>query len=336
MLRVAVIGLGVISPIHIQFIRGREDLELSAGCDIVPERAAKLPAGVPFYEDYEKLLDEIKPDVAHCCLPHYLHEPFTEAAVSRGIRVFCEKPISSTYEGALSMTEMERTYGRMIGICLQNRLNPVNQKIVELSLGGFYGRVLGVKGRVDWFRPASYYQAEPWRGKLSESGSGCILNQSIHTLDMMTLLHPEPPVSVRGALLHLSGYPIEVEDSAAASLTYADGTIGYFTASVVNHSNEPVELTVLLEKGTLILRGNKLWLSQDGEETLLQEDERADGEKFYYGTSHNRCMNLFYEALKEGHGRCIRAADALPAMKIYEAIRRSSAEGSREILLSDI
>lgn len=336
MLRAAVIGLGVISPIHLQFIEERAGAELVAGCDILPEKAVHLPAGTAFYEDYKKLLAEVKPDIVHLCLPHYLHTTVAEEALRQGAAVFCEKPVSSTYEGAKRMAQLEQTYGGKIGICFQNRYNPVNRKLAEVARSGRYGRVLGVKGRVDWFRPAAYYMASPWRGKLQEAGSGVILNQAIHTLDMMCLLKPEEPETVSGSLMRLGGYAIEVEDTAAAEFRYRDGTMSYFSATVLNHSNEPVEMTVLTEQGMLFLRGHQLYLDVEGELTLLHEDERATGAKFYYGTSHSKCIEDFYRSLESGEDHYIHPQEALTAMKVYEAMRRSSEAGGAEICLADI
>lgn len=337
MLRVGILGLGVIAPIHMAYILQHEELLLAAACDLKRVKKEMLPEGCLFYEDYRKMLDEAGLDVIHCCLPHYLHSIAAREAAERKIAVFCEKPMAADYEAAVQMAGLEEQYEVPVGICLQNRSNPSFLKLKEILDTKEYGEVKGIKGRVDWYRPASYYEAEPWRGSLSEAGSGCILNQAIHTLDLMTLLKDELPLSCRGMMLKLSGYPIEVEDTAAAAFIYADGSRSYFSASVVNHSNEPVEITVLTESGTqFVLRGSRLFSRVGEREELLFEEDVPAGEKFYYGLGHERTMDNFYRSLLGREDLYIHPAEALPAMTCYEALRLSALGGGKEVFLADI
>lgn len=336
MLRAAVIGLGTIAPLHLQYILQREGLSLAAGCDIDPAKRSLLPENIPFYEDCLRMMDEIRPDVVHICLPHYLHAPVSEEAARRGIAVFCEKPMASTYEGACRMAELEEEYGVPAGICLQNRFNDEFIRLKDEIKSGRFGAVRGVRGSVNWFREAGYYAASPWRGRLREAGSGCILNQAIHTLDLMGLLMEEEPLQLRGSMQRLSGYDIEVEDTARAVLEYKDGRRAYFSATVQNHSNEAVELSVLMDKGCLIMRSPYLFHVYEGEEKLLFSAAPCTGKKFYYGTSHARCMESFYSFLEGGPDLYVHARDSLPAMKIYEMIRRSHLAGGRAIRADEL
>ena len=89
MLKAAVIGLGAISQTHIEAIRMMPDARLAAVCDIDP---AKRIQGIPFYTDIDTLCREVKPDVVHICLPHYLHVPVARRLASYGIHIFMEKP----------------------------------------------------------------------------------------------------------------------------------------------------------------------------------------------------------------------------------------------------
>ncbi|NCC83383.1 MAG: Gfo/Idh/MocA family oxidoreductase [Clostridia bacterium] len=336
MFRVAIIGLGVIAPLHLNFLLNRADIELCAACDLDPAKASLVPESTAFYTDYAQMLDEVKPDVVHVCLPHYLHTIVSEAAAQRGIAVFCEKPLSTNYEGAKALASYEEKYGVKIGICLQNRLNACTVKLLELAQSGQYGKVLGIKGRVDWYRALSYYEAAPWRGTIAEAGSGAILNQAVHTLDIMTLFHDEDPVFVRGAMLHISGYPIEVEDTAVAQFDYADGCRCFFSATVINHSNEPIEVSVVLEQASLIIRGTRLYLVQNGQETMIQEDQLPEGEKFYYGAGHNICMTQYYAALEANTDLYIHPQDAMPAMRIFEAMRMSQERNGEAVAIEEL
>lgn len=81
MKRAAIIGCGTIFQVHLPIIVANPEIELCAVCDNNPAVQEKLPAAakaVPFYTDYEELLEKEHPDVVHLCLPHYLHVPVSE------------------------------------------------------------------------------------------------------------------------------------------------------------------------------------------------------------------------------------------------------------------
>ncbi len=84
MKRAAVIGLGDISGIHLAAIAKNPEITLAAVCDIDESKREGAPAGVPFYTDYQEMVEKEKPDVVHVCLPHYLHVPVSEYCAAQG------------------------------------------------------------------------------------------------------------------------------------------------------------------------------------------------------------------------------------------------------------
>ena len=301
MKKAAVIGLGDISPIHLAAIAGNPDIELCAVCDIDPEAGQRAPEGVPFYTDYEEMLREAKPDCVHVCLPHYLHYPVSKYFAEHGVNVFCEKPVALNTAQAKEFAALETAHPEVhIGICLQNRLNESVEMLKSIIESGEYGRVLGTKGIVPWARPKQYYDCKPWRGKWETAGGGCMINQSVHTLDLLYFLGG-PVKSLRASVSQLLDYGIEVEDTVAAQLTYADGGKGLFMATNANYKNESVQIGVQLEKADFAIIENVLYrVAQDGSREELCEDARLPGTKFYYGASHAKLIGKFYKALEDG------------------------------------
>ena len=217
MKKAAVIGLGDISPIHLAAIAGNPDIELCAVCDIDPEAGQRAPEGVPFYTDYEEMLREAKPDCVHVCLPHYLHYPVSKYFAEHGVNVFCEKPVALNTAQAKEFAALETAHPEVhIGICLQNRLNESVEMLKSIIESGEYGRVLGTKGIVPWARPKQYYDCKPWRGKWETAGGGCMINQSVHTLDLLYFLGGSVK-SLRASVSQLLDYGIEVEDTQPLS-----------------------------------------------------------------------------------------------------------------------
>ena len=328
MLRSAVIGLGDIGPVHIKAIREQPNARLAAVCDIDP---ALKPAekGLPFFTDYREMLDAIHPDCVHICLPHYLHYPAALDAARAGCHVLTEKPMALNPEEGRKFTELESAYRVKVGVCFQNRLNPTIQALKKELQNPANGAVTAVYGSVAWTRSKAYYDAKPWRGKMSTSGGGCMMNQAIHTLDLMQHLIPGSILSIRGVIGQLLDYGLEVEDTASAKIIFQGGVQGFFTATVANYENQSVRIKVQCENASFLLDSEKLWKlsAPDGQPALLAEDSRPAVGKSYYGSSHSALIHQFYEAILSGGGDYVRTGDAAVSLCMIDAIRRSSETG---------
>ena len=324
MLKIGVIGLGDISKIHIPVIQSNPDAVLTAVCDLDENLAVD---GAAFYTDYRKMLSVEALDCVHICLPHHLHYEATKACVEKGIHVFQEKPLALNAKEGGSLVELEDRYKDVkICICLQNRLNETVEKLREIVESGEYGKVLGIKGLVTWFRPKAYYDIKPWRGRMDLAGGGVMINQALHTLDLMQLLGGEI-VKIKGSIDQLLDYGIEVEDTASAKMQFANGATGLLFATNANSVNSSVELQVLLEKGKFTIKDSVLTQSDDdGRKEKIIEDEKLPGTKFYYGASHAKLINLFYDCIQNDTDHYIHAKDAQTSMEMIQAIRDSSDE----------
>ncbi|WP_156291821.1 Gfo/Idh/MocA family protein [Oceanobacillus salinisoli] len=324
MLKVAVIGLGDISKIHLPVIEESPNAELVAVCDI-DETLKDMVPDVPFYTDYQEMLQSESLDCVHICLPHHLHYPATKACVEHGVHVFQEKPLARNAEEGMFLVDLEEKH-KDIKICVsfQNRLNETFMKLKELVDSGEFGKVTGLKGLVTWFRPKSYYDEKPWRGVMREAGGGVMINQSIHTLDLMQLIGGEIN-TIRGSVDNLFDYGYEVEDTAVANIQFKNGATGLFFATVTNATNSSVEFQVILEKGKLTIKDSILTkTNEDGTKEKIIEDEKLPGSKFYYGASHSKLINHFYSCIEQDSQDYIHAKDAQMSMEMISAIRRSS------------
>jgi predicted dehydrogenase len=327
MIGAAIIGLGVISKTHIAAIESLEGARLIAACDTDPAKASLLPAGAAFYTDYEELFRREKPDVVHLCLPHFLHYPAAKKAAEAGFNIFAEKPLAMNGAEAAEYVKLEKACGVKICLCLQNRLNATSETLRKLLQSGEYGGVRGIRGSVAWYRSKAYYQAGPWRGIMAQAGGGCMINQAIHTMDLMQYFAGSPMVSVKGTVGQVLDYGIEVEDTATGRVVFENGAIGLFTASVANYADENVEISVRCEKGELVLRDKKLLLRGEGEDRILASDSTAFVGKSVYGNSHGMLIGKFYQALEAGQGWYIHPEEGLPSLLMIDAIRESSRTG---------
>ena len=298
-MKAGIVGCGAISAMHAAALANMEGTDIAGAADIKPERAQAFCdkyGGNP-YSSLEELLKNEKPDVLHICTPHYLHVPMAELAAGAGCAVFTEKP------PVISRAQWQRLcdVGKQIplGICFQNRYNDSVLYIKELLAKGNPGKFLGARALLTWSRDAGYYIESGWRGSLETEGGGVLINQAIHTMDLLVYLLGRPSaVQARKQNFHLSGI-IEVEDSLEAYIEYGSSPV-LFCATNAYCSNSPVMVELTFEALTLRMEETELSIAwSDGrQEAKSFLPEEAVG-KSYWGSSHSRCINDFYNSLKQ-------------------------------------
>lgn len=325
MKRAAIIGFGTIAPVHLAAIRSNPEIELCAVCDTNEAVRASVPEGVPFYTDYKALCEVKKPDCVHICLPHYLHYPVSKYFAEQGVHVFCEKPVALTPDEAREFAALEAAHpGLKIGICLQNRRNETTEMLKKLLDSGEYGRVIGCRGFVPWQRTKEYYEEQPWRGQMQYAGGGCMINQSVHTLDLLYYLCGDI-TRLHATVNQLLEYGIEVEDTVVARLEFSCGASGVFFATNANYTNESVQIRVATEKAVFHIEDDVLVrILPDGSREKLCENEKMPGAKFYFGASHAKLVAEFYRAIEQDTDDYIHVRDAVMSIRLIDAICRSS------------
>ena len=326
-LRSAIVGCGGIAQVHARALSEMPEAELIAFADVIPERAETMAGkyGGRAYSSLDELLDHEKIDVLHICTPHYLHTPMARQAAELDINVFTEKP--PVIDRQL-WTEFKQLGDKVrVGICFQNRYNGSTRALKDLLSTGEPGKVLGSRGFVTWRRDAPYYTESGWRGALSTEGGGALINQAIHTLDLMAYFLG--PGQVLGASLsnrHLKGI-IEVEDTLEAALDFGDAR-GLFYAATAYSLDAPIIFELACENATLRLEGERftrIW--RDGrmeQEDYTAPDPTVPG-KSYWGSSHRRCIEDFYRCVMSGErfpNDIPGVSDTIELMlSVYEAAR---------------
>lgn len=324
MKKAAVIGLGIIAPVHLDSIARNPRIQLAGVCDIDESARRLAPEDVPFYTDYREMIAAVRPDCVHLCLPHDLHYPVAKTAVEMGCNVFTEKPLAISPEEAKKFVRLEADHPEIkIGVCLQNRLNETTETLKEILESGESGKIVGARGIVPWFRDKEYYDVQPWRGQRARAGSGTLMNQSIHTLDLLYYLCG-PVKALHSSVSRLLDYGIEVEDTVTARLEFESGAKGIFWATNANFTNESVQIVVATDKATFTIADAFLTRKDsDGTITTLCEDARLPGAKFYFGASHSKLIDKFYHALETGVDDYIHVKDAEMSIRLIDAILRS-------------
>lgn len=325
-IRAAVIGCGDVSVVHFGAISKLDGVELVAVCDTDPGRLAEAVAayGVPGFADHLSLLAEQKPDVVHISTPHDQHAVLAADCLERGVNVIVEKPLAHTLEEGRRLIEAAAQSSAKIAVCFQNRYNATAQAMHALLSSGELGAVLGASATVMWQRSAGYYLSRPWRGSWAGGGGGLMMNQAIHTVDLLQWLVGDV-VSLSGnASTRFLGGTIDVEDTAEFVAEHANGARSAFYATLANAVTAPVTLDIVTEQATLGLRGDLTVTYADGRVEVVPERVVESGGRAYWGVSHELLIADFYARLGEDGPFWINPSEAAKSLRIVKEIYRQS------------
>jgi len=327
--RAAVIGLGLISQVHVKALQDL-GINITAVCDNKPEpaKAVAKQLNCAAYTCYETMLSQGGFDVIHICLPHYLHAPVSIAALKKGIHAICEKPMSTTVADAKAMIAAAKESGAKLEIIFQNRYNPATVAVKEALSSGRLGRVLGGWLRVTWSRSEEYYTQNDWRGRWATEGGGVLINQSIHTFDLINYFLGEP-TCVSAAVANRAHPSIEVEDVAEGVIKYGDVNISFYV-NTFHPYNAPVSLEIVCENGTAAISGKTATISyKDGRETanFVSADTENAFTKDYWGYSHIKQLAAFYDSLAGKSTQNICGTEGLLTQRLINGIYDSSKLG---------
>ncbi len=323
-LRVGIIGCGTILPVHLDSIHSIKEVELSVVCDI-DERRAKAVAkleGCRYETDYKKVLQDKSIDVVHILTPHFLHTPMAIEALEHHKHIVLEKPVGISLQELKQLKEKADQSDLTIGVTLQNRFNPTTMKMKEIVESNILGKFLAAKGILTWCRKDEYYSDSNWRGKLATEGGGLLINQAIHTLDLLEYVGGP----VKDLQAHVSNFThpdIEVEDTAMIYMNYESGAVASFYGTNSYGSNSEIEMGFVYEKGELLLRDKQLYLIENGNSTILANDIVKKGDKSYWGMSHQYIIQDIYKAILSNGKPMVRLDHGIRATELVLLSYRS-------------
>lgn len=314
----AIVGCGDVATIHFEAIGAIEDIELVAVVEPDDERraAAGKAHHVPGYATLTDLLDAAPPDVIHVTTPHHQHHQPSLEALGAGVHVLQEKPLAHTMEAAQQIVDAAAGARAKIGICFQNRFNASSQALREVLDSGRLGAVRGAYASVVWTRTADYYRARPWRGRKAESGGGLLINQAIHTLDLVQwLLGGYASITGRTSTDKF-GDVIDVEDTAHALITHPSGVHTSFYATLTAPQHRPVEVEIVGERGSANLADGLTVRLADGTVERTEERKAPSGGRSYWGVSHELLIRDFYARLDDPEPYWISPAESMTSLRM--------------------
>jgi predicted dehydrogenase len=335
--KVGLLGGGNISDTHARAARAIPGVEIAAIYGANREKAERLAQayGGTVYDDIERFLDHRPLDIVAIGSPSGLHADQAIAAIRRGIHVLSEKPLDVTTAKVDAVIAAADRGGVKVGVFFQDRLKPDIAAMKSMIVSGQLGKPIFAAGHVRWYRPPEYYTTSRWRGTRALDGGGALMNQAIHTVDVLQWLFG-PVVRVGGrtaTLLH----SIQTEDTAAAVLEFESGALGIIEATTSSYPGYARRVDVSGSEGTLILEGDKLVATdlrargtQASTVPAEPPPENAASATVSDSVPHQRIFEDFIRAIRENAVPVCDAREARPSVAIIEAIYRSAESGKFE------
>lgn len=300
-LKVAIVGCGRISVSHLAAIGASPYAHLVACCDIKSDRAQKAAEkfGGKACSSYEQMLKNEKLDAIHLCLPHYLHIPYALKAFERGINVLSEKPMSIDYESAENAVRSAKEHNVKYGVIFQCRYNASSQAVKRALDSGKLGKILCANSTLTWSRSDEYYSESDWKGTWDKEGGGVVIDQAIHSIDLVNWLINDEIESVQCSMHNRGHKTVSVEDTAEGLITYRSGVKYAFYCMNNYGDDEPITIKLLCEKGKVTF-GYENALIEYNDGTVERVDRNTDlthcvGPK-YWGVKHDWQIGQFYKA----------------------------------------
>lgn len=256
--RFGILGCGSVANYHAAAIAATPGACLVCACGNTPEKAEAFckAQGIRRMDSYEALLACPEVDAVSICTPSGLHAGEAIAAIQAGKHLVIEKPISIRNEDADRIQSAAAASGRVVCVISQFRFSDAAQAIRCAMDRGAFGKLVSAALTMRYYRGQDYYDSGAWRGTKALDGGGILMNQGIHGVDLLAYL--------MGPVAELTGYTrtrlrsIEVEDTACAALSFANGAIGVIDATVCNQGGSPMRIEICGEKGSVVLEDESI------------------------------------------------------------------------------
>lgn len=329
----AVLGLGV-GRAHCDAVTANDKAELIAVCDINKERLNEAGADYPgtlLYDSFEELIKNKDIDIISIALPSGMHAEYAVRAMRAGYHVLIEKPIDVTEKKAAEIEKARLETGKKAGCVFQTRYNACFGKALDAVKSGRFGKIFLGTFSVKWYRPPEYFKENDWRGTWALDGGGSLMNQSIHTLDLMLQLLGD--VDYIYSEKDICGHDIETEDLTTSFIKFKNGARVTFVTTTCAYPGVATEISVYGENGTVEIRDENIvtWKFKDSDENethdILERYGRGNAVAASYLPGyifgHEAVVNDIIEAVLEDRDPAVMPLDGIRAVKLIEAIYRS-------------
>ncbi len=334
MKHIGIIGGGGISETHARAAGEIDGVQVVAFYGDNFEKTSQLSKryGGEVFRDLESFLSHRPMEIVIIGSPSALHAEQGISAARRGLHVLTEKPIDvTTAQADALITECERAQVKL-GVCFQDRVSPDIVRFKQLIDDGRIGKPIVCSGYVKWYRPPDYYSNSRWRGKPALDGGGALMNQGVHTVDLLLWLMGDVERVYARTLTAL--HEIEVEDTAVATLEFCNGAVGTIEAGTSIYPGYQRRVEVSGSEGTLVLEHDRIVRAdlRTPDPTLIIHGESntnasASSPIVSDVSGHRRLLEDFLRAIETGGQPVCDGREGRRSVALIEAIYESSRKG---------
>lgn len=330
-MHIGLIGGGNISETHARAACAIPGTKIAAIHGTDAKKVGRLCqeyGGAP-YQDFEAFLAHRPMDLVVIGSPSGLHATQGIAAAKRGLHVLTEKPIDISTSRADALIDAAKQSGVKLGVIFQDRMKPHIRQLKRWLEQGLLGKPLLVDARVKWYRPPEYYRNSLWRGTLALDGGGALINQGIHTIDLLLWLLGDVArvQACTATVLHA----IETEDTVMATLEFTNGALGVFQATTAAYPGYPRRVEISGSEGTVILEHDRIVAAdlrsaptEATEAVARDENQSASSPVVSDVRGHQAVLEDFIHAIQENTAPACDGCEGRRSLALVEAIYRAA------------
>jgi predicted dehydrogenase len=334
-----IIGCGNIGPVHAAALAEVRGAKLVAVSDVRLESAVKLASqyGADAYDDYHAMLAREDLHAVCVCVPSGLRMEIAVACAKAGKHILSEKPLEVSTQRIDAILKAVDKAGVRLGCIFQSRFADDTQHIRKALDEGRFGKLVLGDAYIKWHRSEAYYASGAWRGTRKLDGGGALMNQGIHTIDLLQWFMG-PIKSIRAQTTRAVHKGLEVEDLATAMLEFKNGAFGVIEGSTAIWKGHPARIEIHGSEGTAVTEDGKLvcWefkkpkaIDKKIHERMNRASELGSGAGDPLAAlsheGHRRQIADFTQAIQKGRAPQIDGREGRNAValieKIYEAAR---------------
>lgn len=333
-MNVGLVGGGSISDTHARAARSIPGVGITAVYGqngAKADRLAQLYGGTPF-DDFNRFLSHRPMDLVAIGSPSGLHAEHGIAAAKQGLHVIVEKPLDVTTAKGDALIEAADRAGVKLGVFFQDRLKPDVRRMKSLVDQGRLGSPVLASARVKWHRGREYYAASRWRGTFALDGGGALINQAIHTVDLLLWLFGDVRRVYGRTATRV--HAIEAEDTAVAALEFESGALGVLEAATSVYPGYTRRLELTGANGTLVLDHDRLastdlrdGAAADSPLPSTGDQENVTSATVSDSTPHRRVLEDFINAINTDATPACDGREGRRSLALVEAVYESARSG---------
>lgn len=346
---IGIVGAGMIAPFHLEAIRGLPNARAVGIMDHGSGKGREIapgldPAGA---DNLDAFLTRSDIDIVTIATPSGSHLDIAVAAAKAGKHCIVEKPIEITLPRIDAMIAAHAAAGTVLGGIFNTRYTMGAQLLERTVEAGRFGTLTFASAVGPWWRDPDYYKSSNWKGSWAMDGGGALMNQGIHSVDLLQWLVGSPVASVSGRTATTAHPCIEAEDTSAATLQFKNGVLGTIACTTSMWPGHFRTLTLAGTDGTAVLADEGLLFWQFREET--PEDDAIRNEMLALPSAgigasnpaagvdargHQAVFADFLRALEAGETPSIDGHEARKAVAIIRAIYESAEAGGMPVAVA--